>query len=57
MYLAAGYIDLALDWLEKGFQERSFYLIWIHADPIYAPLHGEPRFRALISRLVLKVRA
>ena len=57
MYLAAGYIDLALDWLEKGFQERSFYLIWIHADPIYAPLHGEPRFRALISRLGLKVRA
>ncbi len=53
MYVAAGYPDLALDWLEKGYEERSFYLIWVPADPIYAPLLSEPRFQKLRSALGL----
>ena len=49
--LGAGDKQLALDWLERGVREHSFYLAFVNADPLYDPLRAEPRFQALMRQL------
>ncbi|HVE33541.1 MAG TPA: protein kinase [Gemmatimonadaceae bacterium] len=49
--LGAGDKQLALDWLERGVREHSFYLAFVNADPLYDPLRTEPRFQALMRQL------
>jgi TolB-like protein len=45
----------ALDWLERAYRERSFYLPMIGADQQYAPLHGSPRYQRIVRAIGLKV--
>ena len=43
----------ALRWLEQGFQERDGSNIsWIKVDPLLDSLHGNPRFEALVQKVV-----
>jgi tetratricopeptide (TPR) repeat protein len=50
-YIAMGLRDTAtaLDWLERGYRERSFYLWTIADDPIFDPLRGSARFERIIQ--------
>jgi hypothetical protein len=43
----------ALDWLEKAYEDRNWYMPWIHLDPRLDPLRAEPRFTALVRRMRL----
>lgn len=43
----------ALAWLEKAYDERSFFLASLNVDPRFDPLRAEPRFRALVQRIGL----
>jgi TolB-like protein/Tfp pilus assembly protein PilF len=43
----------ALDWLGKGLQERSNYLIYIVHDAIFDPVRCVPRFQEMIHRIGL----
>jgi TolB-like protein/Flp pilus assembly protein TadD len=43
----------ALDWLDRAYQERSNYLIYIWHDALFDPLRTEPRFQNLVQRLGL----
>jgi serine/threonine-protein kinase len=43
----------ALDWLEKAYEDRNWYMPWIHLEPRFDPLHSEPRFAALVRRMGL----
>jgi TolB-like protein/Flp pilus assembly protein TadD len=43
----------ALDCLDRAYQERSNYLIYICHDPIFDPLRPESRFQALVEKLDL----
>jgi len=45
----------ALDWLERAYRERSFYLPMIGADPQYEPLHASPRYQRIVRAIGLKV--
>ncbi len=45
----------ALDWLERGRDQRSFYLPLVAADPIYEPLHRNPRFLQLVGAIGLRI--
>jgi serine/threonine-protein kinase len=45
----------ALDWLERGRNERSFYLPFVAADPIYDPLHRNARFLQLVRAIGLHI--
>ncbi len=45
----------ALDWLERGYRERSFYLVFIGADPQYVPLHASPRYQRIVRGIGLQV--
>jgi tetratricopeptide (TPR) repeat protein len=52
-YTRAGEGDLALDYLERAFEERDPNIPYLSVDPIFDYLRDEPRFRAMIERLGL----
>ena len=54
-YLAMGRRDTAaaLDWLEQGYRERSFFLWTVAVDPVFEPLHGSPRFERIVQQMGL----
>jgi eukaryotic-like serine/threonine-protein kinase len=49
--LGAGDTSLALDWLERGVREHSFYLVFLNDDPLFDPLRSQPRFQAILRQL------
>jgi hypothetical protein len=49
--IGAGYNDRALDWLEKGYEERNWYLGGLRVDPLLNPLRSDPRFQDLLHRM------
>ncbi len=58
-FMAMGYawlgdMDRAFGFLERAFQTRSAGLIFLHVDPGYKPLRGDPRFDQLVKRIGLK---
>jgi len=53
LYLSLNNKDEALRWLEQGFEERDgSNICWIKVDPLLDPLHGDPRFEALVQKVV-----
>jgi tetratricopeptide (TPR) repeat protein len=53
LYLSLDNKDEALRWLEQDFEERDGSNIsWIKVDPLLNSLHGDPRFEALVQKVV-----
>jgi len=53
IHLGLGEKDQALDWLEKDARERTgFEINFIKVDPYLDPLRGDPRFEALVQKIV-----
>jgi len=53
LYLSLNNKDEALRWLEQGFKERDgSNICWIKVDPLLDPLHGDPRFEALVQKVI-----
>jgi TolB-like protein/tetratricopeptide (TPR) repeat protein len=51
--LALGEREQALEWLEKDARERSgFEINFIKVDPFLDPLRSDPRFEALVSKVM-----
>ncbi len=46
-------LEKALDMLEQGFEERSYFMIYLRSDPIYDDLRTHPRFARLLEKLKL----
>jgi len=51
--LALGDREGAMEWLERGADERSWWAMLIHVWANFAPLRDDPRFQALERRLGL----
>ncbi len=51
IYLVLDDKEQALEWLEKAFEERAFFMGWLKTDPRLDPLRTEPRFAALLQKL------
>ncbi|MEO8193801.1 MAG: protein kinase [Gemmatimonadales bacterium] len=51
---ALGDLDRAFESLERAYQARSAGLIYLHLDPGYDPLRGDPRYVELINRIGLR---
>ena len=53
LYLSLNDKDQALHWLEQGFEERDgSNICWIKVDPLLDSLHGDPRFEALVRKVI-----
>ncbi|HWP35915.1 MAG TPA: protein kinase [Gemmatimonadales bacterium] len=53
-YAALGSFDQAFACLERALQTRSAGLIYLHLDPGYKPLRGDPRYAALVAKIGTK---
>lgn len=53
IYLGLGDIDQAFSRLEKAFDARSVWLIWLGVDPKFDALRPDQRFKDLIRRIGL----
>jgi len=42
----------AIDELERSYDERGFYISLISVDPLFDDLRGDPRFEALVQKVV-----
>ena len=51
MYGALGDLDLAFEYLERGYETEPGTLAAIGADPSADPLRGDPRWQALMDRI------
>jgi TolB-like protein/Tfp pilus assembly protein PilF len=51
IHLGLSETEKALDCLERGFEEKSFWMIYLKADPVYDSLRAHPRFVRLLERL------
>ena len=53
LYLSLNNEDEALRWLEQVYEERDgSNICWINVDPLLDSLHGDPRFEALVRKVV-----
>jgi TolB-like protein/Tfp pilus assembly protein PilF len=50
IYAALGEKDRAIEWLEKVYEERSYYVVWLKVDPVFDILRPDPRFQDLLRR-------
>jgi TolB-like protein len=45
--------DQAFEWLERGYQERSFFMANLKAETVLDNLHDDPRYQDLLKRVGL----
>lgn len=45
--------DQTLEWLERGYEEHSAWMVWLKVDPRFEPLRSDPRFQDLLRRMGL----
>ncbi len=50
-YVGLGNHDAAFAWLEKAWKMRELRLHYLAIDPLYQPLHPDPRFGTLLSEM------
>ena len=53
VYAGLGNTEEALTWIERAWDERSLWIVYLKVDPVFDSIRGEPRFQHLIDRLKL----
>lgn len=53
IYLGLAEFEAALDWLHKGLDERSYWMVFLKTDPVYDPIRSHPRFVELLKLMRL----
>jgi TolB-like protein/DNA-binding winged helix-turn-helix (wHTH) protein/Tfp pilus assembly protein PilF len=53
VHAGLGHTDAALNSLERAFQERSHWLVWLKLDPRFTTIRHEARFQDLLNRVGL----
>jgi hypothetical protein len=51
VHAGLGHKDEAFGWLDRTFEERSHWLVWLRLDPRWKTLRDDPRFAKLIERI------
>jgi hypothetical protein len=54
VYDGLGDKEQTFAWLEKAYQDRTFFLIWLKFEPRFDSLRGDPRFQDLLQRIGLQ---
>lgn len=50
IFLGLGEIDECFSWLQKGIEERSCWMVFLKADPVYEPIRKDSRYAELLAR-------
>jgi eukaryotic-like serine/threonine-protein kinase len=53
IHIGLGEDDRAMEYLEKSYEERSHWLVYLHIDPSMDGLRSNPRFQNLLRRVGL----
>ena len=51
VYLGLGDRSQTLQWLERSYEERASWMIWLLKDPRWDPMRGDPQFEAIVDRV------
>jgi thiamine kinase-like enzyme len=43
--------DKALQSLQKAYTDHEVEMTWLKVDPLFKPLHGDPRFENLLRKV------
>jgi hypothetical protein len=54
-FASLGDREQAFEWLEKSYQERDAFLVFLPILPEFRNLHGDPRFADLLRRIGLPI--
>jgi serine/threonine protein kinase/tetratricopeptide (TPR) repeat protein len=56
IHIGLGEDDRAIEYLEKSYEERSHWLIYLHLDPSMDGLRSNPRFQDVLRRIGLPLQ-
>jgi hypothetical protein len=56
IYAALGEKDQAFEWLQKAYEVRSAWLVWLKVEPLWDSLRSDPRFADLLRRVGFPTR-
>ena len=51
IHVGLGEMEHAFDWLEKAYEERSYWLTFLRVDPVLDKLRSDPRYTDLLRRM------
>lgn len=51
IHVGLGEMDQAFDWLEKAYEERSYWLTFVRVDPVLDKLRSDTRYTDLLRRM------
>jgi hypothetical protein len=51
VHACLGEKDAAFEWLERAFNERASFMVFLKTHPLFVDLHEDPRFDALVKRI------
>lgn len=54
VYVGLGDKDQAFAWLDKAYEDRSFFLIWLKVEPRFDSLRDDARYKDLLRRIGLE---
>jgi tetratricopeptide (TPR) repeat protein len=54
VYTGLGDTDGALQWLERGYEQRDRWMVFLKVEPRFDPLRTDPRFADLLRRMRLE---
>ncbi|MFQ5652755.1 MAG: hypothetical protein ACE5IY_22715, partial [bacterium] len=54
IYVGLGQKEQAFEYLEKAYEERSNWLVYLKVEPIFDSLRSDQRFTALLEKVGLQ---
>ncbi len=51
LYTAMGDKEKAIHFLEKGYSDHEVEMYWLKVEPLFRPLHGDPRFENILAKI------
>jgi CO dehydrogenase nickel-insertion accessory protein CooC1 len=54
IYAGLGDKEKAFEWLDRAYEDRADYMVYLNVDPRFDPLREDERFQQLLQRIGLK---
>jgi len=54
VYTSMGEKEKAMEFLEKAYTDHEVEMYWLKVEPLFRPLHGDPRFEDLLLKIGFK---